>query len=63
MSKRQSSKRSERRIARARKRLLNKFLLIGVIVVVLAVVTWLLWFSKPSKPAGIQPQVTGGPTP
>ena len=63
MAKRHSSKRSERRNARARQRLYNRIILISVIVVVLAVATWLLWFSKPSKPVGIQTPVSGGPTP
>lgn len=63
MSKDHSSKRSERRNARARRRLYNRILLISVIVVALVAATWLLWFLKPSKPAGTQTPVTGGPTP
>jgi hypothetical protein len=63
MSKDHTSKRSERRNARARRRLYNRILLISIIVVVLATATWLLWFSKPFKPVGTQTPVTGGPTP
>ncbi len=63
MSKKYSSKRSERRYAQARRRLYNRIFFISVIVIILGVATWLLWFSKPTKPVATQPPIQAGPTP
>jgi cyclophilin family peptidyl-prolyl cis-trans isomerase len=63
MSRKYLSKKDERRYARIRRRLFYRVFLISVIVIFLAVTTWLLWFSKPAKPGNTQTLVAGGPTP
>jgi cyclophilin family peptidyl-prolyl cis-trans isomerase len=70
MPKTHLSKRDERRNARARRKIYNRIILIGVIIVILALAAWLIWSSQPAKPvttqtptAGTQVPTPGGPTP
>jgi peptidylprolyl isomerase len=57
------SKSEDRRAARARRKLINWIILVGGVVIVLALVGWFIWLSRPATTAGVQTPLAGGPTP
>jgi peptidylprolyl isomerase len=63
LSKTHLSKRDERRNARARQKIYNRIILIGIIVIILAVATWLIISSQRAKPLGSATSTPGSPTP